>query len=69
MVAAVSTTKAHRQQGHFSEEFLLPRGADTKWTMLAFAIVLEVTGPLSMRASEGFSRLGFPTSDQDTWYT
>lgn len=29
------------------------------WLMLAVAIVLEVTGTLSMRASEGFSRLGF----------
>jgi len=27
--------------------------------MLALAIVLEVTGTLSMRASEGFTRLGF----------
>jgi small multidrug resistance pump len=27
-----------------------------KWLMLALAIVLEVTGTLSMRASEGFSR-------------
>lgn len=30
-----------------------------KWAMLALAIVLEVTGTLSMRASEGFTRLGF----------
>ena len=30
-----------------------------RWAMLALAIVLEVTGTLSMRASEGFSRLGF----------
>lgn len=29
------------------------------WIMLALAIVLEVTGTLSMRASEGFTRLGF----------
>ncbi len=29
------------------------------WVMLALAIVLEVTGTLSMRASEGFTRLGF----------
>ena len=29
------------------------------WTMLALAIVLEVTGTLSMRASEGFTRIGF----------
>jgi small multidrug resistance pump len=27
-----------------------------KWVMLGLAIVLEVTGTLSMRASEGFSR-------------
>jgi small multidrug resistance pump len=27
--------------------------------MLALAIVLEVTGTLSMRASEGFTRVGF----------
>lgn len=30
-----------------------------KWVLLGLAIVLEVTGTLSMRASEGFSRLGF----------
>jgi small multidrug resistance pump len=30
-----------------------------RWAMLALAIVLEVTGTLSMRASEGFTRLGF----------
>lgn len=30
-----------------------------RWVMLALAIVLEVTGTLSMRASEGFARLGF----------
>jgi small multidrug resistance pump len=30
-----------------------------KWAMLALAIVLEVTGTLAMRASEGFTRLGF----------
>jgi small multidrug resistance pump len=30
-----------------------------KWTLLALAIVLEVTGTLSLRASEGFTRLGF----------
>ncbi|HEX2177380.1 MAG TPA: multidrug efflux SMR transporter [Nocardioidaceae bacterium] len=29
------------------------------WVMLGLAIVLEVTGTLSMRASEGFTRLGF----------
>jgi small multidrug resistance pump len=29
------------------------------WAMLGLAIVLEVTGTLSMRASEGFTRLGF----------
>jgi small multidrug resistance pump len=30
-----------------------------KWVLLALAIVLEVTGTLSMRAAEGFTRLGF----------
>jgi small multidrug resistance pump len=30
-----------------------------KWALLALAIVLEVTGTLSMRAAEGFTRLGF----------
>ena len=30
-----------------------------RWLMLSLAIVLEVTGTLSMRASEGFTRLGF----------
>lgn len=30
-----------------------------KWALLGLAIVLEVTGTLSMRASDGFSRLGF----------
>jgi small multidrug resistance pump len=30
-----------------------------KWALLSLAIVLEVTGTLSMRASEGFTRLGF----------
>ena len=30
-----------------------------RWLILALAIVLEVTGTLSMRASEGFTRLGF----------
>ena len=30
-----------------------------RWVMLAVAIVLEVTGTLSMRASEGFTRVGF----------
>jgi small multidrug resistance pump len=29
------------------------------WVLLSLAIVLEVTGTLSMRASEGFTRLGF----------
>lgn len=29
------------------------------WGLLAMAIVLEVTGTLSMRASEGFTRAGF----------
>jgi small multidrug resistance pump len=30
-----------------------------KWLMLSLAIVLEVTGTLSMRASEGFTRWTF----------
>jgi small multidrug resistance pump len=30
-----------------------------RWLLLGLAIVLEVTGTLSMRASEGFTRLGF----------
>jgi small multidrug resistance pump len=30
-----------------------------RWLMLSLAIVLEVTGTLSMRASEGFTKLGF----------
>ncbi|MGH3367135.1 MAG: DMT family transporter [Nocardioidaceae bacterium] len=29
------------------------------WLMLSLAIVLEVTGTLSLRASEGFTRIGF----------
>jgi small multidrug resistance pump len=29
------------------------------WLMLGLAIVLEVTGTLSMRASEGFTRVGY----------
>lgn len=30
-----------------------------RWALLAMAILLEVTGTLSLRASDGFSRLGF----------
>lgn len=30
-----------------------------KWFLLALAILLEVTGTLSLRASEGFTKLGY----------
>ncbi|MDQ4007296.1 MAG: multidrug efflux SMR transporter [Actinomycetota bacterium] len=30
-----------------------------KWVLLGLAIVLEVVGTLSLRAADGFSRLGF----------